>query len=59
MYIYNGESKWSNVMFILMQLKNGVQKWSFKMYIKNGQSKWTNTMYILMQIKNGVQKWSF
>ncbi len=25
--------KWTNAMYILMQLENGVQKWSFQMYI--------------------------
>ncbi len=46
-------------MFILMQLKKGVEKWSLKMYIQNGPSKWTNAMYIFMQLEDGVQKWSF
>ncbi len=46
-------------MFILMQLKNGVQKWSCKMYIQNGELKWTFAMYILMQLENGVLKWSY
>ena len=46
MYIKNGQSKWCDAMYILIQLENGVQKWSSKMYIKNGKSKWSNAMYI-------------
>ena len=41
-------------MYILMQLENGVQKWSFKINIKNDQSKRSYAMYILMQLENGV-----
>ena len=40
--------------YILMQLKNGVYKWSFKMHMKNGKSKWSIAMYILMKLENGV-----
>ena len=54
MYIKSGKSKWSNAMYILMQLKNGVYKWSFKMHMKNGKSKWSIAMYILMKLENSV-----